>query len=735
MPHTENFSIQTRSKNKEMSEFTNKTEFVSNDLKNVLNVQQFKQSGPTRPRSVSFSTPEYRDMYKSLEGSSPESPMRLRSHTSEAGSPTIEQAILMGRDTPESDAGYGSFQSDTRKEGTDSADSMSPTSQPADRSYSPGEPRPTLATMAAETDLAVLQAAQKLLDLKEKRAAIYEELGGFCKQKSDGGILSAILSATQGVKSTNNQVRDVPNRFYRGDPFVEPDIRNSYEDFKPRVDPLALERAAREYRNAAHLSEAKATWTGQLMPKHQAGRNTSYSSKIFLGGVPWDITEMALMQAFKAFGPVRVEWPGKESANPTPRGYLYIAFEDETRVKDLLSQCAQDLSNGGSYYYKIESEKRGVKDIQIIPWLVDDSTYIGYASPQLDPKKTVFVGALHGMMNAQSLALIFNDLFGNVVFAGLDTDKYKYPIGSGRVTFSSTKSFRKAVNSAFIEIKTPRFQKKIQVDPYLEDAICSLCQIKQGPYFCREDKCFDYFCRGCWERVHINHPHHKPLMRNIRGLTRARLQDLVPEFHSTNYGYTGRVDNKGPLDLWGEYDQDKRFELDNWKYGYLEPGRGQYMRSRERSGHNSGHHATDPWKETSDSWRNHEKEPAWMNTTSSEFTWDDDGSKLSAVFENTLNLGIGEKSCGLKPFFDEQPSAFKSLRDSGFNSFRSSLDERSYREAVSFPTQFEKVGGGSRYADRFAAASADTNTSGQDNSSGSGFADRFGFLGSVSKDF
>ena len=37
-------------------------------------------------------------------------------------------------------------------------------------------------------------------------------------------------------------------------------------------DPLALERAARQYRQAAHLSEAKATWTGQLMPKHQAGK-------------------------------------------------------------------------------------------------------------------------------------------------------------------------------------------------------------------------------------------------------------------------------------------------------------------------------------------------------------------------------------------------------------------------------------------------------------------------------
>ncbi len=50
-------------------------------------------------------------------------------------------------------------------------------------------------------------------------------------------------------------------------------------------------------------------------------------------------------------------------------------------------------------------------------------------SQRLDPNKTVFVGALHGMLNAEGLAHIMNDLFGNVVYAGIDTDKYKYPIG------------------------------------------------------------------------------------------------------------------------------------------------------------------------------------------------------------------------------------------------------------------------------------------------------------------
>ena len=46
---------------------------------------------------------------------------------------------------------------------------------------------------------------------------------------------------------------------------------------------------------------------------------------------------------------------------------------------------------------------------------------------------------------------------------GVDTDKYKYPIGSGRVTFNNHKSFMRAVNAAFIEVKTTKFTKKIQV--------------------------------------------------------------------------------------------------------------------------------------------------------------------------------------------------------------------------------------------------------------------------------
>ena len=40
---------------------------------------------------------------------------------------------------------------------------------------------------------------------------------------------------------------------------------------------------------------------------------------------------------------------------------------------------------------------------------------------------------------------------------------------------------------------------QIQVDPYLEDALCSNCSLRQGPYFCREMSCFKYYCRSCWD--------------------------------------------------------------------------------------------------------------------------------------------------------------------------------------------------------------------------------------------
>ena len=58
------------------------------------------------------------------------------------------------------------------------------------------------------------------------------------------------------------------------------------------------------------------------------------------------------------------------------------------------------------------------KEVQVIPWVVTDSNFVRCPSQKLDPGRTVFVGALHGMLTAEALSNIFNDLFGGVIYAG-----------------------------------------------------------------------------------------------------------------------------------------------------------------------------------------------------------------------------------------------------------------------------------------------------------------------------
>ncbi|KAJ9598380.1 hypothetical protein L9F63_010902, partial [Diploptera punctata] len=133
---------------------------------------------------------------------------------------------------------------------------------------------------------------------------------------------------------------------------------------KPLPSPLptsnSLERAAQFHRNAASVYDATCSWSGNLPPRTQ--KNVSYSCKIFLGGVPWDITESMLVTAFRKFGTIRVEWPGKDQAASQPKGYVYIIFESEKQVKALLQACSHDITGGGNWYYRISSRKMKSKE-------------------------------------------------------------------------------------------------------------------------------------------------------------------------------------------------------------------------------------------------------------------------------------------------------------------------------------------------------------------------------------
>ena len=131
------------------------------------------------------------------------------------------------------------------------------------------------------------------------------------------------------------------------------------------LDAMSLENVARSHRSSASMYEATCTWRGQLPPRSHNSK--TLSNKVFLGGVPWDITEQNLIQAFRPFGSIRVEWPGGKDMSCVPKGYLYIIFEQEKQVRSLLSACTQDFSysGSGSWYYKISSKRMRNKEVQV----------------------------------------------------------------------------------------------------------------------------------------------------------------------------------------------------------------------------------------------------------------------------------------------------------------------------------------------------------------------------------
>ncbi|KAI1711936.1 RNA recognition motif domain-containing protein [Ditylenchus destructor] len=122
-----------------------------------------------------------------------------------------------------------------------------------------------------------------------------------------------------------------------------------------------------------------------------------YSRKVFIGGLPIDITDAEIHNTFARFGRLFVDWPRRSDASNRDRraknvtGYVFLIYENELSVQQLVGQCYCDSDR---YYILISSPTMREKPVQVRPWRLTDTDYMPRPSLPLEPRRTVFIGGV-----------------------------------------------------------------------------------------------------------------------------------------------------------------------------------------------------------------------------------------------------------------------------------------------------------------------------------------------------
>ncbi|CAD6196962.1 unnamed protein product [Caenorhabditis auriculariae] len=259
-----------------------------------------------------------------------------------------------------------------------------------------------------------------------------------------------------------------------------------------------------------------------------------FSRKVFVGGLPIDVTEEEVWATFAAFGKVLVDWPRRpehgrgDFFEDAPRkgsrsvsGYVFLVFDQEESVQRLVSHCVEQDNR---YYLFVSSPTMSDKPVQVRPWRLSDIDYFADKDAFIDPRRTVFIGGVPRPTKARDLAECLQRYYGQVSYVGIDIDpELKYPKGAARVTFASSTSFVAAITGRFVHVNHSETNKRVEIKPYvMEEQICDecegqLCRFNYAPYFCGDPSCLQFYCETCWDRVHYvcseNRSQHRPMVR------------------------------------------------------------------------------------------------------------------------------------------------------------------------------------------------------------------------------
>uniref|UniRef100_A0A7E4V8C3 Cytoplasmic polyadenylation element-binding protein 1 n=1 Tax=Panagrellus redivivus TaxID=6233 RepID=A0A7E4V8C3_PANRE len=256
---------------------------------------------------------------------------------------------------------------------------------------------------------------------------------------------------------------------------------------------------------------------------------SEFSRKVFVGGLPFDVTERDIQATFSRFGRMHVDWPRRhgEASGVVDRrqsaGYVFLVYRSEANVRQLLAACALE---DGRYFINMNSRNVSRKAVQVRPWRLNDYFFISHPDAYVDPRNTVFIGGVPRPTRAVDLVDAMEARFGKVIYASIDIDpELRYPKGAARIVFAKRNDYVDAMSSRFINLPHCGSNKRIDIKPYvIDERMCfscagDRCNQRFATYFCAEPACLQYYCERCWNTAHYktalrSMSHHLPYVRS-----------------------------------------------------------------------------------------------------------------------------------------------------------------------------------------------------------------------------
>ncbi|VIO89865.1 cytoplasmic polyadenylation element binding protein CPEB2, putative [Brugia malayi] len=261
--------------------------------------------------------------------------------------------------------------------------------------------------------------------------------------------------------------------------------------------------------------------------------NGIFSRKVFVGGLPPDVTANSLSLFFEQFGANTVDWPHRKctGSDIPPNGYAFVVFMSDRSVEYLVSRC---ICKQGKLNILLKNGKKEVKVVQVRPWALSDQVYRVTDAKPLSDRFSVFIGGVPRTTTASELAMLLQQTIGDVVYVSLEVDaETKYPKGAAQVVFNNRESYLTAIAMRLITLTTIDQVKEIEIKPYLMDfAQCEMCNLADARYLCPELCCLMYMCEPCWTEVHKQRGllHHRPMTKAKPGSPMRNISNYVTAF-------------------------------------------------------------------------------------------------------------------------------------------------------------------------------------------------------------